>query len=391
MEFQRIPKIAKYLSVVFLFAWIGRSTAWNFLPIYFKNHMDVFWVGVATSLPSAITLLLDIPTGNLVQRAGEKIVIFMGLVTAIFPPILYYFAFPLALVSGKAVEGVAKLFLWNGGWSLSLKSSSDDVESETVSVFLLGVNLAVIIGPILGGYMIASNGFNITFALWVFTSTVAVMVYLAYIGIARKESLRQSLVEVLDRKTYTDEFQDLKKHWSSLKLPFSLIFLYSIIFSFYWLAIPLLLEKVSGDFQVMGIIFGVAALPKAFQFVFGDIADSIGKRKTLLGLSLVLTPVLVTMNFLTDTVVIGAFFFIARLLSSGMSPAIHAIFDSACPDNLEGEFVGFNEFFKHLGQTIGPVMAGTIASIWSINTSFLAAGGVSLIILVLTAYSSKFN
>ncbi len=389
MELQRIPRIAKYLSVVFLFAWIGRSTVWNFLPIYFENHMAVFWVGVATSLPSLITLLLDIPTGNLVQKAGEKIVIFLGLVTAIFPPLLYYLAIPSMLVAGKVIEGFAKLFLWNGGWSLSLRSSDDDVESETVSVFLLGVNLAVIIGPILGGYLIASNGFNVTFGLWVFTSTVAVLVYLAYIGIGRRNPLKESLWETLDRKTYLDEYHDLKDNWDNLRLPFSLIFLYSIIFSFYWMAIPLLLEQVSGDFRVMGIIFGVAALPKAFQFIFGDLADRIGKEKTLLGLSLALTPVLVAMNFLSNVVVIGAFFFIARLLSSGMSPAIHAIFDSACPDELEGEFVGFNEFFKHLGQTIGPIMAGTIASIWSINVSFLAAGGISLVILGVSLHAFR--
>jgi len=389
MEFQRIPKIAKYLSIVFLFAWIGRSTVWNFLPIFFENHMDVFWVGVATSLPSAITLMLDIPTGNLVQKAGEKVVIFFGLVTAIFPPIMYYLALPATLVIGKGLEGFAKLFIWNGGWSLSLKSSDEDVESETVSVFILGVNLAVIIGPIIGGYLIAANGFDITFGLWVFTSTVGVLVYLTYIGIARKESLVQSLEEVLERKTYTEEFQDLRRNWSKLSFPFSLVFLYSIIFSFYWMAIPLLLERISGDFQVMGIIFGVAALPKAFQFLFGDLADSIGQVKLLAILSLLLTPVLVVMNFVSSTILIGAMFFIARTLSSGMSPAIHAIFDSASPDDLESEFVGFNEFFKHLGQTIGPVMAGTIASIWSINVSFLAAGGISAAIFGVALYNLR--
>lgn len=390
MEFQRIPKIAKYLSIIFLFAWIGRSTVWNFLPIFFENHMNVFWVGVATSLPSAITLIFDIPTGNLVQKAGEKIVIFFGLVTAIFPPLLYYFALPVTLVAGKGLEGFAKLFIWNGGWSLSLKSSDEDVESETISIFLLGVNLAVIIGPILGGYLIAANGFNVTFGLWMFTSTVAVMIYMAYIGITRKESLKQSLEEVLERKTYTEEFHDLSQNWSKLSFPFSMIFLYSIIFSFYWMAIPLLLEKVSGDFQIMGIIFGVAALPKAFQFLFGDLADSVGQVKLLTILSLLLTPVLVLMNFVTSTIVIGALFFVARTLSSGMSPAIHAIFDSASPDELESEFVGFNEFFKHMGQVIGPVMAGTVASIWSINASFLAAGGISGVIFIVSVYRLKF-
>lgn len=391
MELQRIPKIAKYLSVVFLFAWIGRSTVWNFLPIYFENHMTVFWVGVATSLPSAITLLLDIPAGNLVQKAGEKIVIFIGLITAIFPPILYYLAVPSMLVLGKGIEGVAKLFIWNGGWSLSLKSSDDDVESETVSVFLLGVNLAVIIGPILGGFLIAAHGFDITLGLWVFTSTVGVLIYLAYIGIEHDMTLKKSVEEVLQRKTYADEFHELKANWKDLRFPFSLVFLYSIIFSFYWVAIPLLLEKVSGDFAIMGLIFGVAALPKVFQFMFAELADRIGRSKTLAGLSLLLTPVLVVMNFISSTLIIGALFFIARLLSSGMSPAIHAIFDARCPDELEGEFVGFNEFFKHSGQTIGPVMAGTVASVWSINASFLAAGGISALIFAFTLLGMRRN
>lgn len=380
MELQRIPKIAKYLSMVFLFAWIGRSTVWNFLPIYFENHMSVFLVGIATSLPSAITLLMDIPTGNLVQRAGEKIVIFLGLVTAIFPPLLYYLAFPAALIAGKAIEGVAKVFIWNGGWSLSLKSSDDEVESETVSVFLLGTNLGIILGPIIGGYLIAGQGFDLTFGLWVFTSAISVMVYLAYIGIEREESLTDSMEEILHRKTYSDEFHDVKKHWNDLRFPFALVFLYSIIFSFYWIAIPLLLDKVSGNFAVMGVIFGVAALPKAFQFIFGSIADRIGKLKTVSILSILLTPVLISMNFISSTLMIGGLFFVARTLSAGMSPAVHAVFDASCPDELEGELTSFLEFFKHSGQTIGPIMAGTIASVWSINASFLAAGGISALI-----------
>ena len=387
MELQRVPNIAKYLSVVFLFAWLGRSTVWNFLPIFFENHLSVFWVGVATSLPALVTLVFDIPVGNLVQHAGEKAVIFIGLIVAVSPPLFYYVAAPVALVFGKCMEGVAKLFLWNGGWSLSLKSSDDEVESETVSVFLLGVNLALIIGPVVGGFLIAANGFGLTFGLWMFTSVVALLVYFVYIGAESEDGLTRSVEESLKRNTYIDEFSDLKTHWSSLKLPFSLVFFYSIIFSFYWMAIPLLLEKVSGDFQVMGLVFGAAALPKAFQFVLGGLADRVGKKKTLAGLSLVLTPVLIVMNFLSDILVIGFFFFVARSVSSGMSPAIHAIFDSACPDQLEGEFVGFNQFFKHSGQAIGPILAGTVASLYGINTSFLAAAGVSLIIFVLTAYS----
>ncbi|EHK00503.1 hypothetical protein HRED_03624, partial [Candidatus Haloredivivus sp. G17] len=42
----------------------------------------------------------------------------------------------------------------------------------------------------------------------------------------------------------------------------------------------------------MGFIFGLAALPKAFQIFFGDLADKVGRYRMLVVLSAALTPVL---------------------------------------------------------------------------------------------------
>lgn len=390
MDFDKIPDIAKYLSAVFLFAWIGRSTVWMFLPIYFREHVaSVFLIGIMTSLPSAVPILFDIPVGNLVQRIGEKFVIFVGLTTAVLPGILYLSATPLLLVAGKAFEGVAKVFIWNGGWSLSMKSADDDVESESLSVFLLGVNLAIVIGPIMGGFLIESYGFQVPFYLWIFASMFSILVFYSYIGLEIKEGIEDSFEDLLHRKTYIDEWQDVKENWSELWFPFSLTFLYSIIFSFYWLAMPLMLEKVNADYIMMGIIFGVAAMPKVFQFIFGEMADKFGRMKILSVLALLLTPTLIAMNFFTNVLALGVLFFVARIFSSGMSPAIHAEFDSRCPDELEGELTGFFEFFKHAGQTLGPFLAGTIASIWTLQVSFLAAAGVALLILCFAAFGLK--
>jgi MFS family permease len=390
MDLDRIPDIAKYLSAVFLFAWIGRSTVWMFLPIYFREHIaSVFLIGIVTSLPSAVPILLDIPVGNLVQKIGEKFVIFVGLTTAVLPGILYLSAVPFLLVLGKAFEGVAKVFIWNGGWSLSLKSADDEVESESVSVFLLGVNLAVVIGPIIGGFLIESYGFQVPFMIWIFASMFSILVFYSYIGLELKKGISDSFEDLVHRKTYMDEWRDVKENWSELWFPFSLTFLYSIIFSFYWLAMPLLLEKVDAGFVMMGIIFGVAAMPKVFQFIFGELADSLGRMKVLSILALFLTPTLVAMNFTTNVMLLGGLFFVARIFSSGMSPAIHAEFDARCPDELEGELTGFFEFFKHSGQTLGPIIAGGVASIWSLQVSFLAAAGVALTILGFAAYGFR--
>ena len=386
MEFDRVPRITKYMAVIMLFAWFGRSTVWNFLPVFFENNINsVFLVGILTSVPSLVTILMDIPVGNLVQRAGEKVVIYMGFISALFPPLLFYTGLVPLFFLGKFMEGVGKAFIWNGGWSLILKSSDSDVESENISVFLLGVNLSVIIGPIIGGFLLAAYGFNLLFMMWTGTWLLSIGMYYVYIGTERgDESLREAFGDLERRKTYLDDWHHLKDHWLDLRKVLSLTFLYSIIFSFYWVAIPLILDQMNADYATMGLVFGIAALPKAFQFVFGDLADKVGEEKVIAGMSLLLMPTLFSMSLTDSQLVTGGLFFLAQLFTSGIIPAVHSKFDSAIPDNIEGEMTGFNELAKHSGQAIGPVLAGTLASVWSINASFVAAAGVTGLILVTT-------
>jgi MFS family permease len=369
-----------------MFAWIGRMTVWNFLPVFFKSNIDsVFLIGVLTSLPAMVPILLDIPAGNLVQRSGEKVVMFIGFISAFFPPLLFYTGLVPLFFVGKFMEGVGKTFIWNGGWSLTLKSSDSDVESESVSVFLLGINLSVVVGPVVGGFMLASYGFNLLFMLWAATWLMSIALYYFYIGAESGEkSLMSSLSDLRKRRTYVNDWRHLKSNWKDLRKVFSLMFMYSIIFSFYWLAIPLMLDKMNADYSTMGIIFGVAALPKVFQFVFGDIADRIGDQKTLSVLAFLLVPTLLVMSVVESLLVTGGLFFLARAFSSGMSPAVHSMFDESVSEDVESEMTGFVELSKHIGQSIGPVFAGTVASIWSLNGSFVAASGIAGLILVLS-------
>lgn len=387
MEFDKVPRIAKYLSMVFLLTYMGKNIAWYFLPVFFEQQIQsVFLVGILTSLPAAIPILLDIPAGNLVQRAGEKIVIFIGLLMHLFPGLFYLTGIPILLAAGKVFEGFAKTMVWNGGWTLSLRSADEKNESESTSVFLLGVNVAAILGPVIGGYLIASKGFDITFALWIFSAWLGALVFYLYIGLEGDRAFIDSLEELFHRRTYEDDYQHLKNNFQNIKFPMLLISLHSVIFSFFWLAVPLLLDEIGAGYQMMGIIFGVAALPKIFQFGFGRIGDRLGRLKLSAVLSLLLIPVLFAMSFYSSILIIGALFLVARLLASGMSPLFHALYDSNVPDEIEGEMMGFMEFAKHIGQSLGPTLAGFFASIGGIALSFRFAGVVSLLIFIASIY-----
>lgn len=86
---------------------------------------------------------------------------------------------------------------------------------------------------------------------------------------------------------------------------------------------------------------------------------------------------------------IGAAFLLARLFVGGMSPEIHALYDSGVPDDVEKELTGFFELSKHIGQATGPIMAGFVSSVWSLSTSFLVASLVSVTIILVGVVAGR--
>lgn len=387
MNFERIPEIAEYLSLVFFLYWISGMLVWNFMPVYFERHIaNVFWVGVLTSLTAFVPVLIDIPVGNLVQRTGEKTVIFLGFIFGVFPPLLYLTAAPILFGVAKISEGFGKSMTWSGGWSVAMKSAKEDYESEALSVFLLGVQLAAVIGPVIGGYLIASYGFSLPLGIWFVGSILTLSVFYLYIGLEGHENFIESMEDLFERKTYSNDFHHLKENWEKLRLPLSLIFFRSVIFAFFWLAIPLMLDRMGASFIEMGLVFGVAAAPRTFQFIFGNLGDKVGHLKVTAVLAAAITPLLFIMGLTHGLYTVAGLYLITMLLVSGTSPVIHAIFDSRVPEEVESELVGFLELVKHSGQGVGPLMAGAVASVWSLNASFIAASLFALCLFLIASY-----
>lgn len=385
MDFDRAPEIAKYLSLLFFVYFIGANTVWLFLPIFFEQQISsIFLVGVLTSLFPLVPVLIDIPVGNLVQRAGSKSVIFTGFALGVLPPILYLTASPLFLVMGKIFEGFNKSMIWSGGWCVSMKQSSEDSEAESLSIFMLGFHLAAVLGPVLGGFLILSYGFDLVFLIWAFTSLLTLGVYQLYIGLEGKKPFINSLDDIFHKKTYSDDIKHLKNNWGGLKLPLTLVTLNSVVYAFFWLAIPLTLEEMNVNFALMGLIFGLAALPRIFQFAFGEFADRVGDIESIMIFSVLTVPLLISLGFVSNWILFAALYFVAMALVSGISPATHSLYDKNVPDKLEGEMTGFLEMFKHSGQAFGPFMAGTMASLYGLHTSFWAASIFSLLLVIIT-------
>ncbi len=375
-----IPSTVKYMSGLLLFYWLGRSAVWNFLPVFIERHISsVFLVGLVTSLPPLITLLLDIPVSNLVQRAGERVVVLSGLIAGAAPSVLYAGAVSAAIVGGKALEGVSKSLTWNGAWSLALRIPDDDVQSRSNSVFLLGPNLAKVAGPVFGGFVLASAGFRPLFAIWAGLGVLGSLTFYHIIGTGHT-SIEQPIKDLVHGRTYVNDFRHLRKNLQDMRKPLALIMTYSVVNSFSWLVVPLILDKLDASFVEMGLIFTVAATPWLLQFGWGSLGDRYGEEKILGLAGLATAPVLFWLSTVSSVALLGAGYIVSRVATNGMSPLIHTLFDAAIPDEQEGEMTGFLELTKHFGQFLGPALAGAVSSLYGLSASFLGAGVVALLV-----------
>lgn len=383
---ERYRKTVFLASVLFI-AWFGRSLTWNFLPIYFKTVLNSpTAVGFLTSLPALTALLIDLPIGNYIQRTGERFFIATGLIIPAAAAASYTLASTAGFLIGKTVEGLSKSILWTGSWSLSMKASQDDSESRSISLMLLGPNLAAVAAPPIGGLILASTGFNVLFVAWIAAALIAGAAFYRYSKSFERPGDPRN---ILKASVFREDAAEVSRHWDVLKHSLGLMFLVSVLVSFNWLAVPLFLEGNGASYLEMGLIFGAAFTPNLLMFGFGKIADTAGRLKSLTGLFIVLAAALTALGLQDSVPLIGLTYFFSAAFTYGMKPIVHTLFDLNVPDEKEGELTGVLEVVKHFGEFLGPLAAGLISGFFSLETVFLTAAALSLGSGLYSAYILK--
>ncbi len=390
MVFDDVPGSIKHLSIVFALCYFGSSVIWMFLPVFFEQVVDnVFLVGVLTSIPAFTTLFMDMPIANMIQRMDAKFLAFTGVLMFSLPGLIYFTAFVPLLFLGKVVEGVSKTLRWESGWFLAMTESNSQNESESIAVFGLGKSVAEIFGPVIGGLVIFYFGFRHGLILWSLLGFSAAVFFYKYLGFS-VDRLSDAFSSVFKKKTYSDDWKHLKENWESMRWAVMLILLQSFLFSFFWVAVPLMMEEIGANYIEMGVLFGLISIPSTLQVYVGRWADKVGWLNAVKVLSLILVPVLAITAFMESIVTAGLLILFSMALTISMGPVLHSFFDKSVDDSVEGEMVGVLELFKHSGQFLGPFMAGSVASAFGISNSFIFAAFLSLLLFSGVSFVSFF-
>ena len=371
VEVLRLPEVRAVVAGSFVIM-LGFGILAPVLPLYARTF-DVGYdqIGILTSSFAFTRLAFDLVAGRLVDRFGERamastgaFVLSASTAAAALAPTFGW------LVGFRAVGGIGSSVFFAALFSYLMRTVGGERMGRAVAAFYGSFNLGFIIGPPLGGLLVARFGY--VSPLWVYAGTcaAAAVVYLR-------------LIRRLDRRSHPSG-----RRGAIRRLPWGLTFAAVLAgeFAALWVVGALYITLLSlfgteelglSEFQAT-VGLAIASLTEFFVlFPAGSRADRHGRKSVLvpgLGLMIVGIPSFALVQglagFWGGLAVVGV---LTGL--SGVVPA--AMLSDVVPEELSGTATGVFRFTSDLALTLGPLAAGLTAQAfglrWAIALSVVPA------------------
>lgn len=219
-------------------------------------------------------LIVSVPMGALTDRVGRRAPMVGGLIALAASTLLFAFSNGLPwLFAARLVQGGADAITWVVGFALIADLYGPDERGRVTGIVLSGTNLAVIIGPTIGGWLYELGGIRLPFLFVVGLSLLAALSFL-WIDLPPRRAPRQrvSLGTVLGTRT--------------ILVCAIAVVAASATISMLEPVLSLHLQSLRIGPGRIGTLFGIGAVASTLMHpVFGRLADRYGARRlTLFGL-----------------------------------------------------------------------------------------------------------
>jgi MFS family permease len=341
--------------------------------------------GAVVSAFALMRLLSGIGGGRLVDRAGERVALIVGIVVVAVSSLFAGLAvnYPQLLVF-RAIGGIGSAIFTIASTSLLLRVASAAQRGQTQSVYRGGFLLGGIIGPAFGGAVI---GISLRAPFFLYTGTLALAALVAItmlprapvrdqpvqvtLGVAEESvpavvvpAPRTTLSVALASPAYRAALA------GNFAVGFSVLGVRSTV-------VPLLVVQkldlapgwIGAAFVVAALVQGVLLLPA------GRAVDEIGRRPMLIAGGFVTAASLVVLALVTGPVTLLAAMALFAVGAAVMGVAPAAILG----DVLEGKggtAVAVWQMASDLGSVIGPVAAGVLIDHGSFVVSLVVSAVV---------------
>ncbi len=367
-----------------------------FISLYIESFGDFSeeyvqrWAGLVFAVTFLSAFLFSPLWGKIGDKYGFKPILLLtgyGIAASVFVMGLVDNVMGLFLL--RLFMGVVTGFIPTS-IALISKQTPKEEAGKTLGTLQMGNVSGSLFGPLIGGMMADSFGFEYTFII---TSIgVAISATLVLFGI---REIRPTEAEQRAIKPHTSK--DVIKLILNKKLLIMVMLIALLIQIGNFSIQPLLALYVSDLTGAASVAFlsGLAFSATGFGNLlltrqWGKLGDSIGYEKVLLILLVLASILIVPQALVHELWQLVLLRFLYGMAVGGMLPCITAYIRMEAPLDMQGEVLGYNQSFRFLGNVVGPTLGGYVAGVFGgISSVFYVTGGLFLLGVVLLWWSLK--
>lgn len=367
-----------YIPAFFLSLGIGIVNP--VLPLFAKSF-DVSY-GVATWVITSAGLgrvLADIPAGIMMDRIGRKRVLMLGALLATISGLLSGIAQGFfELVAYRILTGVS-MAMWIGARQTMVADTVDmSNRGKVMSTFLVFSQMGMSFGPALGGFV--ASGFGIRAPFFAYSATSLITLVLSFLLIHERRHDVPNKQEVVSTSGVSLVNYRILLTVSFFALGYATfannarLAARNALIPFYGTA------TLSLNLQEIGLLLSAFAFSTVLLAVpAGMVMDRFGRKKTLIPSLLLSTTALFLFPSTTDffqALYVSILMGVASGVGAGAMGTVAA---DMSPNEWRGRFMSIWRLIGDVGTMGGPLMAGFLIDVYSLNMAFYGLGAIMLL------------
>ncbi len=371
------------LFTVGLFFWSSNASLLPTLPLYIESvGASKQQIGIIMGSSAIGLLLFRSKSGVLADKHSRKLVLLIGTVVAAITSLSYEFvqSIPL-LIAIRAFQGMSIAAFTTGFSALVADLAPIEKRGEIIGYMSLTGPIGFAIGPAIGGYLQANDGYHSLFLISSGLSLVALL--------CTSQIINPSVNTQQQRDDSNNQFWQLF-FANRVRVPAAIMFLFALAFSTVSSFVPLFIKSTQVEFNA-GLFYIAAAVSSlSVRVLVSQVSDRLG-RGLLVSLSLIsytLAMILLWNAHNTYTFLLAAF--IEGAGCGILVPAITAIMADRSQPQERGRILGLCAMGWDLGTAIAGPMLGFVAEKVDYRNMFGFAAGLTLLaIVIFITQSSK--
>lgn len=371
-----------YFSVFVASLGLGMYT--YFIPVFAQSfgatYFDLGLIGTVSALATAITPIL---AGHLADRTNRVWVFsFSLIVNAIATFVLIFSRSVIDIVVLRLIGGLGLGIFWPMGEALASDFAPQDKRVREMGRYSIAMALGVLAGPSVGGFVAQILGYH---NLFIISSAV--------IGV----SLLQSILWVLP--AYSKKNQNTPQSQRSVGnmhivrdiLPmYMMLICYGVVWGLLTSIFPGYANSIGINAALIGFLFSAFGMTRIFSLATVHRYLKFGEKRMLVAAS---STIFVGILIIAGSPHFVTFLMGIMLIGGGVGvvfPITTNLISRQFPDEKRGAAMGSYETAVNTGETIGPYVAGVLASLMNITSSLMSMS-VFVLLMILFIVSWRTN